>query len=279
MKTLLFIGMFLLTTMSYSQTSMVYNCDDFSAGQFTSVGNSFAGSGVFTITSPTPGEMQVACNVPANSYKMFQVYFPSPATVNVSGQLPVTVTMNVKATADVDIRVDLQDNTTYQATNQAYVIKTITAGSTFQAVDFIFDAAAFTGSTPNAVDQTKIATFVIYIAHNASSTYTGTVTFDYMSIGSSTTNVKGINSSIADAKLYPNPLINQNATVDITLNDVSDVKVIVSDITGRILSTIEEQNVVSFNKTLTTAQLKEGTYLVSYVINNDPVKTELLIIR
>lgn len=90
--------------------------------------------------------------------------------------------------------------------------------------------------------------------------------------------VNVLTSTIGDVSVYPNP-VSDMANFAVTLNKASDVQVIVTDITGRVVmnelrNNLQGKQVIKIN----TSSLSEGTYL--YKVNTgSEVKTGKMIVR
>lgn len=92
-----------------------------------------------------------------------------------------------------------------------------------------------------------------------------------MTITPNVTSVKTITTA-ADISLnvYPNP-VNDVATVSYQLKTASTVTIEVTDITGKVVSTInEEQQAGEYNNAIDMHELKQGVYFVRVLINNTP---------
>ncbi|WP_028982001.1 T9SS type A sorting domain-containing protein [Sporocytophaga myxococcoides] len=142
----------------------------------------------------------------------------------------------------------------------------------------LYPADCPTVDTEADFDYTKVAKIVFLIAGGQE--YVGTVTFDDFKIGGgayvlSTTSAKG---AISSSKLYPNPAT-ESASIELSLKESSDVKVTLSDLMGREVAVIANENNVAVNKSFSTSNLAKGMYTVNYFINGSPAKAELLMVK
>lgn len=90
--------------------------------------------------------------------------------------------------------------------------------------------------------------------------------------------VEGVSSSMGNVNVYPNP-VSDVANFRLTLNKTSDIELVVSDITGRVV--IREQRSKLSGKQevkVNTSTLSSGTYLYR-VSTSDDVQTGKLIVR
>jgi hypothetical protein len=95
------------------------------------------------------------------------------------------------------------------------------------------------------------------------------------------TSISGIHnqsSLISSAKMYPNPS-NDQTTLELNLKSEADVKIVLSDLTGKKIMTISEGSATILTKTFDTSNLHKGVYTVSYIINGVITKSELLLVQ
>ncbi|MFN3404279.1 MAG: T9SS type A sorting domain-containing protein [Cytophagaceae bacterium] len=92
------------------------------------------------------------------------------------------------------------------------------------------------------------------------------------------TSSKNVTAVISDTKLYPNPA-SEITKVELTLKSASDVKISVSDMTGKVVAEVTSANTTSVFEVINVSNLAKGTYTVNYYINGAPAKTELLMVK
>ena len=135
-----------------------------------------------------------------------------------------------------------------------------------------------TVNTTTQFDYTQVSKVVFLISGGQE--YAGTVTFDDFKIGGSNTvlSATAAKTAISSSKLYPNPAT-ESASIEVSLKESSDVKVTLSDLMGREVAVIANENNVAVNKSFSTANLAKGMYTVNYFINGAPAKAELLMVK
>jgi len=85
-------------------------------------------------------------------------------------------------------------------------------------------------------------------------------------------------SSLSDSKIFPNP-VSDFANIELNLKSSSDVKITMNDMLGREIAVIAEGNMASYNGQVDVSSFEKGTYILSYLINGEPTKTELMIVK
>ena len=90
------------------------------------------------------------------------------------------------------------------------------------------------------------------------------------------------NESITEAevKIYPNPF-NRSATIKYSLSNESDVNIIIYDLYGNKIKTIEDQTHLSGSHTIewTAQDVSQGTYYVKISINNELYVKRIVLMR
>ncbi|MCS6824329.1 MAG: T9SS type A sorting domain-containing protein, partial [Cytophagaceae bacterium] len=114
--------------------------------------------------------------------------------------------------------------------------------------------------------------------YNAAFGANGTSSFyiDYIYIGAAPTSFTTAESNLVSSMMYPNPA-NDKVNIQLILNSVSDVKINITDLTGKELLSSTETNVSELNASLDVSSLHTGTYMVNYIVNGMMAKSELLL--
>lgn len=215
----------------------------------------------------------------------------SATTVDITGKQKLFI--RAKASSDVLLRVTLIDDANKETGNDALKPEFQFALTTEYQV-FEID---YTGNLTNvwnsqgALDQTKIAKiglktnpgFASYPETVGAKTYNaafnGTVYVDYISLGDTTALVAGMkNFNIASSNLFPNPAT-ENANIDLSLENVADVKVTLTDLMGREIQVISETRGTEVKESFNVANLQKGLYTVNYFVDGAPAKAELLMVK
>lgn len=90
--------------------------------------------------------------------------------------------------------------------------------------------------------------------------------------------VEGVSSSMGDVNVYPNP-VSDVANFRLNLNKASDIELVITDITGRIVASEQRSNLSGKQELkINTSTLPSGTYLYK-VSTDDDVRTGKLIVR
>jgi hypothetical protein len=90
--------------------------------------------------------------------------------------------------------------------------------------------------------------------------------------------VRHASKYIAGSKMYPNP-VTDVAKIELELNSVSDVKITLSDLMGKEIKVITETKTSNVQEYFDVAGLAKGLYTVSYYINGEPAKADLLMVK
>lgn len=92
------------------------------------------------------------------------------------------------------------------------------------------------------------------------------------------TNTLSADKNISSSKLYPNP-VSEVAQVELELMNASEVKIILSNMLGKEMQSVTTSNTISVKETLDVTGLAKGVYTISYYINGQPAKAELLMVK
>lgn len=94
------------------------------------------------------------------------------------------------------------------------------------------------------------------------------------------TGVKENTNSLTEISVYPNPA-NSLLTISFSLIKNSDVKVDIVDLTGRVISTVMNETTTSgpVSKTVNTASMAEGNYIVRIDVNGVVSQQKLSIVH
>lgn len=116
------------------------------------------------------------------------------------------------------------------------------------------------------------------IAKVATPAKVGPGTFDIKSLEfglplSTSVNSANISSSV---KTYPS-IADESVNASIELAKSASVKITLSNLFGKTLSSVDAANVSEFNTQLMTRELASGTYIVSYYVNGQLSKAERII--
>ncbi len=78
--------------------------------------------------------------------------------------------------------------------------------------------------------------------------------------------------------VYPNPS-SESITLDFALKNSSQVKVVLTDALGKTVMTLAEGSFSELNKQISVASLHKGVYTLTYYINDEVSKSELLMVK
>lgn len=256
MKKHLLVSVLSIMSLTCIAQTSEYNFDDWDGSQFGSVDNSFAGS-AYSFSNGAGTEGVITANVGASSYSLFNIYWPTGA-IDASTLLPnIVVTARIKSTQDVTIRLDLQDNVNYRPTNKNPKSVTVTSSGGYQDYTFTFEQADFYNTSDEPVDMTSINTYGIYISPDEASSFSGTVTFDWIKIGTAVTSIVSTFEDVG-IQLFPNPtydvihIMNPNITAydSYSIHNMSGQEVVTSQ-------SIDPSDSINIS------DLQPGVYLVS----------------
>jgi hypothetical protein len=246
-----------------------------------------AGSGTTTITgNGTSGTYHSVSYDPYDNPQMSGSGTAIPS-VNMSGTDQDTIFVIAKSSvAGTKLRIDIKDVNDY-VSNAGTINNEVTLTTSYALYKLVYTTpqdGAYGGtgcaSGPCTVDKASIKEFLVY-ADAVNGGFNGVLTIDYFQVGgnSSTAVVAGVQAAqdIIASKMYPNPSAGQT-TVEFSLKSVSDVKVIVTDLLGKQVASIQETT-SDFSETFDTSNLPKGIYSVNYYINNQPAKAELLVVK
>jgi hypothetical protein len=154
------------------------------------------------------------------------------------------------------------------------------------AADFVLGsiptsvAAGSTGSftvtfSPTGVAGAKIATINIASNDADEGSYQVNISSNATAV---TTAINNVQANISSYKLYPNPST-ERVTVELELKSESDVKIALSDMMGREVITIAQGTMSSLKADFHVGSLSKGAYIITYLINGIPAKSELLMVK
>ncbi len=211
----------------------------------------------------------------------------------VYGIFLLTTPLNLSSAANQKISVDLKSDDGTNALPLTYTLRledisnnslldeTATLNVTGTTQTFNIDLSSHLASGKDLSSVKKIIFLYSSCPSSApvSAAHLRISNFNAGSYASTPTSVNDeLLSRISDAKLYPNPA-SSTATVELALKTSSKVKVVVSDVLGNSVRTLEEQNTDAYAASFDVSNLSSGIYYVSYQIDGTPVKTEKLVIN
>jgi hypothetical protein len=135
----------------------------------------------------------------------------------------------------------------------------------------------FTFAVDGANDFTQVKKVVITMDNTAASSRAGALFITNFSGGSLQTSTNEADFA-GTTSIYPNPAVDE-ATLELSLNATSQVKVTLNDLLGKELMTIAEGQFSELKKEFSTQGLNKGVYTVSYNVNGKPSKSELLMVK
>jgi len=129
----------------------------------------------------------------------------------------------------------------------------------------------------NPFDYTKVTKINFLISGGTA--YTGTVTFDNLKLGSVNNvglDTKSAAANVASTRVFPNPSTSA-FTAEVSLKNAATTSIILSDLVGKQISTksVDASGQASFE----TSGLAAGTYVVTYVVDGAPAKSELVVVK
>lgn len=108
------------------------------------------------------------------------------------------------------------------------------------------------------------------------SSYNGQLVISNFSVGNVTLATNS--ASVVSSKLYPNPT-SDVANLELNLKNASAVKVVVSDMMGKVVAEVANTNTASVKESINVANLTKGVYTVNYYVNGAPAKAEMLVVK
>lgn len=247
-----------------------------------------AGSGTTTITGDGTSSAYHAVSYDPYGNPEMSGTGVAIAAVDMSGTNMDSIFVIAKSSvAGTKLRIDIKDANDYVA-NAGTITSEVTLTTSYALYKFVYTTPQDGGyggtgcaSGPCSVNKATIKEFLFY-ANALAGAFNGVMTIDYFQVGgtSPAAVVTGINNAartITASKMYPNPSAGKT-TIELSLSNVSDVKVTLSDMMGKQLSVIEETT-SDFTRTFNTSGINKGMYTINYYINNEPVKAELLMVE
>jgi len=138
------------------------------------------------------------------------------------------------------------------------------------------------GSYTGKIDSTKISAFMLTVdagvATNNASVYQLEV--EWVKIGYAATTSYRAPTRYSSSNISPNPTSNE-LNINLNLTKSSEIKIVLNDLMGRAVRTLEENVMVSnsFTKSYAVSDLEKGMYVLSFVSNNQLLKSELIVIQ
>ena len=135
----------------------------------------------------------------------------------------------------------------------------------------------------NWIDTVKIKNDIKQVAFTIPQTTNTSSTTEFVlsniTLGSSvTTGVNIASDKVSQNFLFPNPT-SEIVNLEMELKLASDIRVLISDITGKVMKTIAANDVINFSHTIDVSKYTQGLYVVGYYLNGIPVDNKLLMIR
>jgi hypothetical protein len=282
-------------------------------------GNAVLNISGITLTGTNSSEFALAgvpTSVSAGSTGSFTVTF-SPtsagakvATINISSSDldEASYQVNISSTG-TSPEINVKKSTTSIPDDGNTTLPDVSVGSSGAPVTFTIENTGnailnISGITLTGTNSSEFALAGVPTSVSAGSTGSFTVTFSPTSAGAKVATINISSSDLDEAsyqvnisatatvataintaqaniysyKLYPNPGADK-VTVELELKSQSDVKIALSDLTGREVMIITQGTASSFNTDFQVESLSEGAYAVSYFINGIPAKSELLMVR
>ncbi len=140
-------------------------------------------------------------------------------------------------------------------------------------VTYDFSSKWVGGATKNDVKQVCFT-----IPQTTTTAATSRFVISNIYVGSSVANTSNASYLLSQNALYPNPA-SLEVNVDIELKETSNIKVVISDMSGKVMNTISNEGVNNFNKVINLANYKQGIYVVGYFLNETPVANKLLMVK
>ncbi|MCU0429936.1 MAG: T9SS type A sorting domain-containing protein [Cytophagaceae bacterium] len=280
-KILLALSLF-VAQFAWSQTVTTY-CPD-----FTSTISKYQPTATDLNYSVNNGELTLTFTNYAFWGTEVKVDFPS--VVDLSGQtttgiisytvdasnIVVNGTGDCSAANYISLGVSLYDDQTrysggtasegYYTTDQSGANNLVTGGNGFTAV-----------TTKGISFKAASAGYANCTASNIS----GTVVIRNLKIGTGNcvANIFGAQkSSTSTITLAPNPASDEVA-VSLSLDTPSDVKIVVSDLMGKEMTSVEYASVSELSKSINVSNLSEGVYQVSHFVNGVVAGTKMLVVK
>jgi len=113
---------------------------------------------------------------------------------------------------------------------------------------------------------------------------TGSVDLSLKNIFFSTSSTLGTTAAAANigsSVLFPNPAASEAVFANLTLHTPANVQMIVTDMVGKQIASTNFGTVSSINgvEVFNTSGLAKGSYLVTYVLDGAPAKSQLVVVR
>lgn len=240
-----------------------------------------------------------------DEWESFRINFPAEINFATAGNLPI-VQFRAKSTENALFAftlIDWQDRSTDAIFNSADPSNRHEIPGDGSYVEGTADFTGYfdnlygdAGSPMGEVDSTRIVGIVFTInAGCYSQPFTGTLqtyddsfgadagpstlSVDHLRVGGLPLSVSGT-SVIASSVLFPNPSNGQTFT-EFNLKEGSDVKIIITDMTGRQLDVVLEGklNAGTHTSEFNVSNYVNGVYYVNYYINNEPSKMQMLMVK
>jgi hypothetical protein len=195
----------------------------------------------------------------SNNWKTFNIPFTSLYLENSSGQK-----------LDASGNVIVYSGNPTAADTAKFVNPTLAQIQAFGQINVILNvqSCVYTTKCTDTPEKGDVSIDNIYLSQNKLATVPPIPT---------TTSIASAASNIASTVVFPNPTIANDFTARITLKNNASVSIILSDMTGRQISTqpTDANGEVNFK----TNGLVSGMYTVTYVIDGTPAKTELVVVK
>ncbi|MFM7021524.1 MAG: T9SS type A sorting domain-containing protein [Flavobacteriales bacterium] len=103
------------------------------------------------------------------------------------------------------------------------------------------------------------------------------VSIDDVQVGACPVGVNNLSAG-ESANVYPNPTSDM-ANVNLTLNQVSEVKITIVDMFGRTVKEVANGNYSYVNEQVSVSNLSQGVYTVNYTVDGAVAKSTLLMVK
>lgn len=262
MKKLLLVTFLALGITAFGQTGFAENCDEATNfGYYCAAG----GGGFDNIKVDT---LKFGYGVAANNAMYFIYTFPTALDLSSPNN---TIRFFMKADGAGGADTSFTASIGYESASNVHlsVDQPISITHTYQEFNFTF-------AVNGANDFTQVKKVVITLSAPTTAR-SGALFITNFSGGSLQTST---NDAVlaGTTSIYPNPAVDE-ATLELSLNASSQVKVVLNDMVGKELMTIAEGQFSELKKEFSTQGLTKGVYTVSYFVNGKPAKSELLMVK
>ena len=158
---------------------------------------------------------------------------------------------------------------------QTWTIRKSLSGTSFPTTTLFFSSAFFPSPSQWRTETVSISTPLVstkpnvrfrfeYVQDNGNNIYIDDININ------GTVGIEEAEAEKANLKIYPNPS-HKNTYVSFTTEQDFNVRIVVSDVTGRVVNTISEEMPAGDHQLLMDKNLEKGVYFVKLFLNNTSV--------